>query len=230
MPRPVALPLPATIRAFYGGNSLPARNADQSIYGRDLTEIGTVNTPASPEPPEYDQWLYGGCDPSNLWHAPTTAFPSFPSPGFVGVVAFKMLYHDSFQSQSNIFQIKAGGSYLFRFDTIPNSGGLARFGFSKGSFDQVSLEAAHGMVEGQLYEWRLESRVDGCTLRRDGLAIATSPFQAQMGNVSSFVIGDENFANLSFVDAFMVSDDPDEAFPEPPPIPPAVTGFEVVPT
>lgn len=204
--------IPGTIRAYYGGNTYPYAGFDQSNYFRDLTAIGSPTTPSSPTPPEGDQWLLGGSDPSNYWKMPVGAFPTAFAP-WVGVVAFNILYQNSGANQETFFRFGNGGSYKFECSRITSAGNKIRAIWSiDGSFNQSFIDVIESMVPGTNHEIRIESRLTGVTFKLDGGVIGTDPNPVFVASDTIRAIGGQSAAQTSYQDAFMISDDPDEPF------------------
>jgi hypothetical protein len=218
---PTPYPLPDTILGFWGGNSSPSREFDQSVYARPLTAVGTPPTASTPAPPEGDRWLLAGSDPSNLWHAPIAAVPTG---ALVCVFALKLRYSASGQNQSNIFRIAGSNFTVLRFDVVPDGGGKIRVVFSDSDTNTRVIDPVHGMADGETYELRIVSTADGCFLLKDGVQLGSSVYQAFLGTILAFTIGDENFPNPYHIDPFMLSSDPGEPFPVPA-YPPPVDGL-----
>lgn len=207
------MPLPTSIRCFYGGNSSPSANFDQSTFARHLTAIGSPSSPSSPTPPEGDQWLLGASDPLNYWQMPAGSFPTAFA-AWVGVVAFKINYQNNGLNQENFFRFGNGGAYRFEVSRINPVGSALRAVWSiDNNFNNVNIDVPESLVPGTTHEIRVESRLTGVKFILDGVEIGSNPNPVFVNSDTKRAIGGELTLCSSFIDAFMISDLPNEPFP-----------------
>lgn len=224
----------ATIQGLYRGDTSPGQLVDSSGFGRTLTQNGTVPNPGSPTPPQGDKWLGGPFGVANYYSIPTAAFNQ-PQ----GVIAF-WIYNFSTPFFADppalMFSIQAtvptfGNKALVDFMLDPNGSHFACIwhdgvGHTPLFWNYTFLQNTYYYIR---FEWDASGEriyVNGSLVGSDATPIGaiTSMLRIDVGNTTSFLGCNSPMQyNYGYMDAFMISDDPNEIDPNAPTPTPSVT-------